>query len=304
MKRTKLLAESRVLSIQSHPVHGYVGQKACTFPLQLLGVEVDPLNSVQLSNHNGYPNGAKGQVLQGEQLLQLVDGLADNHLLSHYTHVLTGYIGSVSFLRAVLATVRRLRETNPGLVYCLDPVLGDGGRFYAPRDLVPVYRDEALALATVITPNQFEMEQITGREIACEADAWLACEFAHDKGVETVVITSCLATKTKVMLLASTTTTTSTKRQRFVVEIPWVDGNFGGTGDLMAGLLLAWTSRSEDFSRALELACATVHAVILRTHEACERGENKHSELRLIQSQQDITSPPVERFGMRAVERT
>ncbi|CAI7774694.1 unnamed protein product [Closterium sp. NIES-53] len=43
----------RVLSIQSHTVQGYVGNKAAVFPLQLLGFDVDPINSVQLSNHTG-----------------------------------------------------------------------------------------------------------------------------------------------------------------------------------------------------------------------------------------------------------
>ena len=32
--------ERRVLSVQSHVVHGYVGNKAAVFPLQLLGFEV------------------------------------------------------------------------------------------------------------------------------------------------------------------------------------------------------------------------------------------------------------------------
>ncbi|OXB79559.1 UNVERIFIED_CONTAM: hypothetical protein H355_000375 [Colinus virginianus] len=43
--------ECRVLSIQSHVVRGYVGNKAATFPLQVLGFEVDTVNSVQFSNH-------------------------------------------------------------------------------------------------------------------------------------------------------------------------------------------------------------------------------------------------------------
>eukprot|EP01052_Picozoa_sp_SAG31_P012170 SAG31_NODE_705_length_12695_cov_3.147007_8_plen_118_part_00 len=43
----------RVLSVQSHVVHGYVGNKSAVFPLQLLGMEVDPINSVQFSNHTG-----------------------------------------------------------------------------------------------------------------------------------------------------------------------------------------------------------------------------------------------------------
>ena len=38
----------RVLSIQSSVVHGYVGNKAAVFPLQLLGFDVDPVYSVQV----------------------------------------------------------------------------------------------------------------------------------------------------------------------------------------------------------------------------------------------------------------
>ena len=46
----------KVLSIQSHVVSGYVGNKAAVFPLQLLGLDVDFINSVQFSNHTGYPS--------------------------------------------------------------------------------------------------------------------------------------------------------------------------------------------------------------------------------------------------------
>lgn len=37
-----------VLSIQSHVVHGYVGNKCAVLPLNILGFEVDPINSVQV----------------------------------------------------------------------------------------------------------------------------------------------------------------------------------------------------------------------------------------------------------------
>ena len=45
----------RILSIQSHVVSGYVGNRAATFPLQLLGHDVDVINTVQFSNHTGKP---------------------------------------------------------------------------------------------------------------------------------------------------------------------------------------------------------------------------------------------------------
>ena len=66
---------SRVLSIQSHVVSGYVGNKSATFPLQLLEFDVDVINSVHFSNHTGYPDGFEGDVLQGEELRNILKGL-------------------------------------------------------------------------------------------------------------------------------------------------------------------------------------------------------------------------------------
>lgn len=54
MSTTGVTEGGRVLSIQSHVVHGYVGNKSAVFPLQLLGFDVDPILSVQFSNHTGY----------------------------------------------------------------------------------------------------------------------------------------------------------------------------------------------------------------------------------------------------------
>jgi pyridoxine kinase len=79
----------RVLSIQSHVVHGYVGNRCCVFPLQLLGFDVDFINSVQFSNHTQYEHGISGQKLTETELRELCDGLARNHLNS-YSWVITG----------------------------------------------------------------------------------------------------------------------------------------------------------------------------------------------------------------------
>ena len=77
-------AHRRILSIQSHVVSGYVGNKSATFPLQLLGYEVDAINSVQFSNHTGYANGIRGQRLQDVELWDLVEGLLVNDIAGEY----------------------------------------------------------------------------------------------------------------------------------------------------------------------------------------------------------------------------
>ena len=45
-----------------------------------------------------------------------MDGLHHNGL-DYYTHLLTGYIGSVGFLKYIAHVVKQLREVNPDLVY-------------------------------------------------------------------------------------------------------------------------------------------------------------------------------------------
>ena len=45
-----------ILILQDKNCYGYVGNKSAVFPLQLLGFDVDPINSVQFSNHTGYPS--------------------------------------------------------------------------------------------------------------------------------------------------------------------------------------------------------------------------------------------------------
>ena len=64
-------------------------------------------------------------------------------------------------------------------------VLGDHGKLYVPAELVAVYAAEVLPAATVLTPNQFEAEALTGLgPIASVADAARACLALHDAGPE------------------------------------------------------------------------------------------------------------------------
>ena len=42
-----------ILSIQSHVTYGHVGNSAAVFPLQRLGFEVWPVQTLQFSNHAG-----------------------------------------------------------------------------------------------------------------------------------------------------------------------------------------------------------------------------------------------------------
>ena len=43
-----------------------------------------------------------------------------------------------------------------------DPVMGDEGKLYIKPELVPVYRQKVIPVATIITPNAFETELLCG----------------------------------------------------------------------------------------------------------------------------------------------
>ncbi|KAH7529157.1 hypothetical protein FEM48_Zijuj05G0154700 [Ziziphus jujuba var. spinosa] len=313
----------RVLSIQSHTVQdmhlwlgrcsgygrlvtkGYVGNKSAVFPLQLLGYDVDPINSVQFSNHTGYPT-FKGQVLNGQQLCDLIEGLEANDLL-YYTHLLTGYIGSVSFLSTVLEVVNKLRSVNPKLIYVCDPVMGDEGKLYVPPELVSVYREKVVPVASMLTPNQFEAEQLTGFScldgvrIESEKDGRKACNILHAAGPSKVVITS-ISIDGNLLLIGSHQKEKMNDKgqlpEQFKIKIPKIPAYFTGTGDLMTALLLGWSNKYPDnLGKAAELAVSSLQALLQRTlkdyKEAGHDPKSSSLEIRLIQSQDDIRNPEV-----------
>uniref|UniRef100_A0A674GV06 Pyridoxal kinase n=1 Tax=Taeniopygia guttata TaxID=59729 RepID=A0A674GV06_TAEGU len=273
--------ECRVLSIQSHVVRGYVGNKAATFPLQVLGFEVDTVNSVQFSNHTaGYAHW-KGQVLNSDELHELYEGLKLNKV-NQYDYVLTG------------------------------PVMGDKwngeGSMYVPKDLLPVYRDKVVPVADIITPNQFEAELLTGRKIYTEKDALEVMDMLHAMGPETVVITSSdlqapLGNDYLIALGSHRKTKADGTRitQRIRVESPKVDAVFVGTGDLFAAMLLAWTHKHpNNLKVACEKTVSAMQHVLQRTIKSAKvqagEGNKPNSaqlELRMVQSKKDIENPEI-----------
>jgi pyridoxine kinase len=79
-------------------------------------VDIDAINSVQFSNHTGYKS-VKGQILSEKDLNDLFQGLLENNLHLTYSHLLSGYIGNLSFLHEVKNVIQKLKETNSSLTY-------------------------------------------------------------------------------------------------------------------------------------------------------------------------------------------
>ena len=156
VKKIRKRMTFQILSIQSHVVSGHVGNKSAVFPLQILGHQVDSINTVQFSNHSSYPI-FPGERLPPQTFLDIIQGLEKNQILQDYTHLLCGYVGKSETLAIIYDLVIRMKKLNPHLVFVLDTVMGDNGRVYVPLESVEIYK-QLCGLADIITPNAFEVE--------------------------------------------------------------------------------------------------------------------------------------------------
>lgn len=243
--------------------------------------------------------------MNGEQLKDILKGLEDNDLLRDVGHILTGYIGSATFCEAILTVLQTVRKYNPKVTFVCDPVLGDHGKFYVPEALVQVYKDTVIPLATVVTPNQFEVEQLTGIQIQSLEDARKACHVLHEMGPATVFITSMILpsgsasestaaegeARSPIISILASQRDANGEDQVWLIDCPMIEGSFTGTGDLTAALLLAHLAHHHPVPRAMEMVINTMYAVIQRTHESASQSAESR-ELKLIQSKREIENPP------------
>lgn len=273
----------RILSIQSSVAYGHVGNSAAVFPLQRLGVEVLPVNTVHFSNHTGYGSW-RGPVLPPNEIAEVIVGLEEVGALAEVDAVLSGYLGGVGSAEVILDAVRRVRGLHPGATYCLDPVIGDVGRGIYVRPGVPeLIRDRALPAADIVTPNQFELDFLTSRAVTTVSSALDAADDLRAAGPSVVLVTSLRAEgidSDSVGLLAVTDSAA------YLLTTPLLPLTVDGAGDMTAALFLAYWLTDTDLAGALGRAGNTVYAVL---EETCRRGDR---ELAQIPAQQAIADPP------------
>jgi pyridoxine kinase len=271
-----------LLSIQSHVAYGHVGNAAAVFALQRIGVEVWPVHTVQFSNHTGY--GAwRGQVFDGAAIRGVVDGIAERGVLDQCDGVISGYMGDAGIGRAILDAVARVKQANPGARYCCDPVIGDVGRGVFVREGVAEFmREYAVPAADVVTPNQFELDYLSGRASATMRQALAAIDAVHALGPGTVLVTSLHTDETPA---GAIDLVASDGRERWRLRTPKLPLAVNGAGDAIAALFFARALSTGAVAQALAASASSVFGVLRYTLEAGAR------ELALVAAQDELVAP-------------
>jgi pyridoxine kinase len=271
-----------LLSIQSHVAYGHVGNSAAVFPLQRMGVEVWPVHTVQFSNHPGYGQW-QGRVFDAGMIREVVGGIAKRNVLGECDGVLSGYMGGADIGEAILEAVATVKGANPSAKYCCDPVIGDVGRGVFVREGIPEFmKEKAVPAADVITPNQFELEYLTGGECKTLANALDAVRALHEIGPGVVMVTSLHVDDTPedaIDLLASD------GENRFRLRTPRLQVVVNGAGDAIAALFFAHYLREGKADVALSKSVSSIFGVLSKTAEAGA------PEIQLVTAQQEIVEP-------------
>jgi pyridoxine kinase len=271
-----------ILSIQSHVAYGHAGNASAVFPMQRLGHEVWAVNTVQFSNHTGY--GAwRGQVFSGDEVREVVAGIAERGALARCNGVLSGYMGDAGIGEAILEAAAMAKAANADALYCCDPVIGDVGRGIFVRPGIPEFmRDRAVPMADIVTPNHFELEFLTSRTILTLPEAREAVAALRVRGPKIVLVTSLTLDDTPddaVDLLAAAGS------ELLRLRTPKLPISVNGAGDMIAALFFVHLLSGAGLAGALARAASSTFGVLERTAAAGSR------EILSIDAQDEIVTP-------------
>lgn len=257
-------------------MRGSVGNRAVTFALSTLGFPVWSVPTVVMPWHPGH--GPSTRLMFDDQVFAAaLDDLKSSSWRRAVGAVITGYFASAEQVHAAAELVLTLRREQPGLVYLCDPVIGDRGGLYVAEPIAQAIRDHLLPLASIATPNRYELAWLSGCQVGSNEAIVKA---SRSLGLLEAVVTSAHAVKAG--LIANLHIALDGVQ---LAEHPELEQVPNGLGDLFSALFLAHNLSGEVGDEALEKATSAVYqATVL----AVDAGAN---EL-ILEGWQDILQAP------------
>ncbi|GAB3081974.1 pyridoxal kinase [Corynebacterium aquatimens] len=267
-----------IVSIQSAVAYGHVGNSCAVFPLQRLGHNAWPVNTVNFSNHTEYPSW-RGPRLTAQQVGDVLEGL--EFVYPQVDMVLTGYLGSADLAEVIVGAVNRIKAANPAAQWVCDPVIGNAAvGSFVDDDIPGVFIDVAIPVADAITPNQWELALLTGRELSTLEATVDAARSLKPRSLITSVHTG---DGTTIGMLDIS------PEAAWYVETPRLGDNVVGAGDLAAAMYTAL--RDETPKARLEHLAGTLFDMIAAAEDGL-------TGLPLV-AEQDLIVQPRSRFEAR-----
>jgi pyridoxine kinase len=245
-----------VIVISSHVVRGTVGNRAAVFALESLGFPVWAMPTIVLPWHPGRGPSTRLTFPEAD-FDSAIDDLIRAPWIGEVKAVLSGYFGNARQAKAVARLVTALREKKPDLFYLCDPVMGDLGGLYVAEATAAAIRDDLIPLASLSTPNRYELAWMVGSALETNNNIMDA---ALSLGPPRMLVTSAVP-----MMAGGTGNLYLSGRHALLAEHRLIDNPPNGLGDLLSAVFLARLLDGVDEEKALQLATASVFEILART---------------------------------------
>ncbi|MFN3835359.1 MAG: bifunctional hydroxymethylpyrimidine kinase/phosphomethylpyrimidine kinase [Glycocaulis sp.] len=164
-----------------------------------------------------------------------LDALLNTPAAMRCAAILTGYFASPAQVEAAAGFVRSVRASNPGVFVLVDPICGDGtpdgsaDGLYIGRATAEALKARLVPLASLLTPNAFELAFLAGRPVSGPDGAVAASQMLG----RPVIATSVPAGPGRLAVMGIDDASVSR------TEVERLDGVPHGTGDLLAAEAIA-----------------------------------------------------------------
>ena len=254
-----------VVSVQSQVVYGRVGNNVAVPTLESLGLSVAAVPTVVFSNTPHYPT-MHGGALPVEWFEGYLQDLSARGALHALRAVLAGYLGNPGQAEVLARWTRALQAERAGLRVVIDPVMGDHDHgIYVDTGMADAYRQLLLPLAHGLTPNGFELAQLTGRPVDDMESVVTAARTLLTGRTQWVAVTSAApATWADGEMQVAFVTRT----QAHVITHARIDAVPKGTGDLFGAALTGHWLNGATLPEAIARACQMIVQALRHTHNA------------------------------------
>lgn len=254
MKKT-----DKIISIQSRLVYGYVGSNVAELAIQMQGLDTIVFPTVLLSAHSGHQP-MHGTAISKDLFDNLVQGIKEINVLDSIACVTSGYIRTEELVDSIADFVKQIKSSYPNKTYVCDPVMGDiDTGLYIPENVAAKMISSLLPLCSYMTPNFFELQYITGREIATLEDLIAAVKNTPLLKGKTVVATSCHLVDTEDATI-ETILIDDNRVERIKTSKASIDTV--GTGDLFTALFSTQLAKGADAVDAVRVASAKISDIL------------------------------------------
>lgn len=258
MTRQRWEMDSRpvdVVLIGSQLVFGSVGMNGAAPVLREAGRRVAPLPTILLSNLPHYPQ-VHTTVLPADWLRDALEDLERIGVADEIGSVCAGYFAAPEQAEVVAQWTSRRRDRDPGLRVLVDPTLGDHDvGFYTDPRVGAALQRHLVPQATGLTPNLFELEQLTGTDLTGQgqADIVAAARGLLSGGTAWVVVTGIDGeTPSTIRNLIIT------RDGERAIEHERVETAVKGAGDVFAAALEGALATGRDLEESVTRAARTV----------------------------------------------